>query len=132
MVDHLAGAVVLLAGGYLCVLGVATFVAPALAGRFLQGFAGSAQAHLLEMGLRIAVGVALIQRAPSLPNTAAFSGAGWLIALTSAALLVVPWRWHRRFAERVVPIITRHLRVFGLVSLLVGGVVLYAALGTGR
>ena len=127
MIDYLASAVVILVGGYLCTLGVAAFVAPALASRFLRGFAQSASAHLLELAIRIPVGVAFVIRAPRLPWEPVFAAVGWTIVITSLVLLAVPWRWHRRFAERFVPVVTRYLRWLGGASLGLGGLVLAAA-----
>jgi uncharacterized protein YjeT (DUF2065 family) len=56
----------------------------------------------------------------------AFVLAGWLLVVTTAGLALVPWRWHRAFAQRVVPHATRHLRWLGLASLLLAVLVLVA------
>ena len=41
-------------------------------------------------------------------------------------LLILPWRWHHAFAERVLPIVHRFLSVYGLAALAMGCVVLFA------
>lgn len=128
MVDQVAGATVILVGGYFCALGFAAFLAPALARRFLRGFAQSLSAHFLELGIRIPVGVAFILRAPKLPYEPVFAAVGWMIVITSLVLLAIPWRWHHRFAERVVPPVTRYLRWLGVASLGLGVVVVWAAI----
>jgi uncharacterized protein YjeT (DUF2065 family) len=56
----------------------------------------------------------------------AFVLAGWLLVVTTAGLALVPWRWHRAFAQRAVPYATRHLRWLGLACLLLAGLVLAA------
>jgi len=54
-----------------------------------------------------------------------------VLVVTSAALLLVPWQWHRRFAGRAVPQALRFLPLIGICSLLLGGLVLVAALRGG-
>lgn len=128
MVGHLAGATVILVGAYLCGLGMAAFLAPALARRFLSGFAQSASAHFLELGIRIPVGIAFVLRAPKLPYEPVVAALGWMVVITSLVLLAIPWRWHRRFAERVVPSVTQYLGWLGVASLGLGATVLWAAI----
>ena len=60
MIEPLATAVVLLAGLYLACLGAVALVAPALARRFLLGFARSRALHYLELTLRLIVGGAFL------------------------------------------------------------------------
>ncbi|OGT56122.1 MAG: hypothetical protein A3E01_17820 [Gammaproteobacteria bacterium RIFCSPHIGHO2_12_FULL_63_22] len=126
MIEILALAVVVLAGLYFIVLAAASLFFPALAGRFLLGFATSAFKHYAEMSLRVAVGIALIVQAPRMLFSSAFSLFGWLLLVTTAGLLLVPWQWHQRFAQRVVPMATRHITLVGLVSLVLGGLMLVA------
>jgi len=128
VIGQVAGATVVLVGGYFCALGLAAFLAPALATRFLRGFAQSASTHYLELGIRIPVGAAFILRAPELPREPLFTALGWMIVISSLVLLVIPWRWHRQFAERVVPPVARYLRWLGVASLGLGVVVLWAAI----
>ncbi len=129
MISLLALALVLLAGLYLVGLGVAVLARPAAASRFLLGFAGSGPLHYLELLVRIGVGLAFLHRAPAMLLPAVFSAFGWVLVITSAALLLVPWQWHRRFAERAVPQALRFLPLIGICSLLLGGGVWLAALG---
>lgn len=128
MVGPLAGATVILVGSYLCGLGMAAFLAPALARRFLSGFAQSASTHFLELGIRILVGIAFVLRAPKLPYEPVVAVLGWMVVITSLVLLAIPWRWHRRFAERVVPPVTQYLGWLGVASLGLGATILWAAI----
>jgi hypothetical protein len=132
MVDWIAKAVVLAAGLYLAVLGVALLARQASASRFLMGHATSAPLHYLEVCVRIGVGLAFVQSAPAMLAARVFNVVGWVLVGTSAVLLLVPWRWHRRVAERSVPQALRFTSLLGLASLLIGGGVLLALLLTPR
>lgn len=128
MIDTLASAVVFLAGLYLVGLAVASFVAPALATRFLLGFAGSAFAHYLELSLRLVVGGAFLLNAHNMVLPGAFAVLGWVLVITTAGLLAVPWQWHRSFAQRSVPHAVRYIRLLGVASLAFGAFVLLATI----
>lgn len=128
MIEAMAKGVVLAAGLYLAGLGVALLARPASAARFLMGHATSASLHYLELGVRIVVGLAFVHSAASMLAAVIFSVFGWVLVGTSAVLLLVPWRWHRRLAERYVPQALRFTPLLGLASLLMGGGVLLAAL----
>ena len=126
MIERLAPVAVLLAGLYLVCLGALSLAAPALARRFLLGFAGSRGFHYLELAVRLVVGGAFVVSAPMLRYPLAFSTFGWIIVATTVGLALVPWQWHRLLAQRTVPHALRFLPVLGLASLLLGGVVLFA------
>lgn len=128
LVETVALFVVVQAGVYLLALGVISLVRPALASRFLLGFAGSAGAHYTELSLRLLVGGALVVQAPQMAFSAGFDLFGWVLLATSASLLLMPWRWHQRFAQRVVPRATRYIALLGLVSAALGGGLLAAVL----
>jgi hypothetical protein len=97
-------------------LGLAVVIAtmPSRAERFLRSFASSARAHYTEQGLRLLVGTAIVNFAGLMWYPDVFRLFGWLIALTSIALLLIPWRWHHRLGTRVIPLTIRHMRLFGL------------------
>jgi len=56
----------------------------------------------------------------------AFNLFGWVLLVTSACLLLVPWRWHHRFAQFAVTRVTRYIGLVGVASLVLGGFVLVA------
>lgn len=124
----LAGSIVALAALWLVGLAWLLFARPAVARRFLGGFATSARAHYLEIGLRMLAGAALVTFAPASRVSQILAAFGWLLLGTSAALALVPWTWHHRFAERAVPLATRWAPLMGLVSLALGGFLVYAVL----
>lgn len=122
-----AGMVVVATGAYLVGLaGVALFARP-LAERFLGAFAQTARAHYLEQGLRLVAGFALVACAPFMAFPRMSAGLGWVIVITTAGLLLLPWRWHRRFALWVVPPLIRWLPVFALGALALGLFLLHGA-----
>lgn len=127
MLDLLSVIVLCAAGAYLVVLGVAAVAFPAQASRFLLAFAGSARAHYLELAIRLAVGCALLLRAPAMPLSGVWLAIGWVLIASTAILLLLPWRWHRAFAERSVPPVLRFIAPLGIASALLGIVLAAAA-----
>lgn len=123
MTTRLAALVVLLAGLYLIGLAGLALVAPDRARRLLGGFAGSARAHFLELGLRAVVGLAMLLYSPHMLLAAAFRVFGWILVISTFALAAVPWRWHQRFAGIAVPMVTRRLWLLALGSSAMGVVV---------
>ncbi len=132
MLNALAMMVVLLVGIYLIALGGAAWWFPERARRFLAGFASSAFTHYMELASRLLAGWALLHHAPEMRFSRLFVLVGWLLVLTTAALVAVPWRLHHRFARWAVPIATGHLRLVALASVLLGSVVVASViLGAG-
>ena len=126
MTEILAAVVVVLSGLYFLGLATASFLAPDHATRFLLGFAVSARAHYTELLLRFVVGFSLVHYATQMHFTRAFSLFGWVLVATTGILFLVPWRWHHRFGPQVVPPVTRHIKLLGAASLVLGSVILYA------
>jgi hypothetical protein len=128
MLSVLAMIVVVLVGLYFAGLSVVSLAAPARASSFLMGFASSASAHYAELLLRLVVGAAFVLAAPRVPLPGLFTIFGWLLIGTTAALFLVPWHWHRRFAQRVVPVALRYLPVVTVVSMAMGSFILWSAI----
>jgi hypothetical protein len=126
LIEVVALAAIVLAALYLLALGAAALLMPARSSRFLLGFARSPPIHLLELFLRFVVGAALVCYAPRMLLAGAFNLSGWVLLVTTTCLLLLPWRWHRRFAEYTVPRVTRHITLVGFASLAIGGVLLAA------
>ena len=98
-----------------------------LAERFLNLFASSAQTHYIEQVLRLVVGTSLIIFSPLMWYSYVFQIFGWLFVVTTLGLLLVPWQWHHRFAERVIPLVIHHLEIYGVATFVLGAFVLYSA-----
>ena len=126
MIDSLALLVLSAAGLYGLVFGATALLGPEQAARFLLGFAGTPLRHYTELAIRAAVGFAAVVAAPLLSASAAFVAFGWVLLVSTAGLLLVPWHWHRRMAQRTVPLAARHLRPIGLAALLGGALILDA------
>lgn len=128
LIEVLALAIVALAAVYLLALGAASLAVPAQASRFLLRFATTRTAHFTELLLRIVVGAALVVAAPRLLFPDAFDLFGWVLIVTTTCLVLIPWQWHRRFAQHAVPRAVRYIGLVGVVSLAFGGFVLVAVL----
>ena len=126
LLTALALVVVVLVALYMLALGTASLFVPAQASRFLLGFAGSPSVHFAELFLRLVAGAALVQYAPNMHFPAAFGLFGWVLLISTAGLLLVPWQLHRRFAQQAVPHAIRYIALIGAVSTAFGGFVLFA------
>ncbi|QQS40612.1 MAG: hypothetical protein IPM63_14760 [Acidobacteriota bacterium] len=120
-----AGIVVAFFGLFLIGLAALCVFRRPAAERFLSGFAASAKAHFTEHTIRFIVGAAFIVSSPSTIFPPLFLIFGWVLVVTSAILLVLPWRWHREYAKWAVPMVLRRLRLFAFGSLALGAFILY-------
>jgi hypothetical protein len=123
---QLAGFAVVAFALFLLAFTCVTFARPALARRFLGGFASSARTHYLEEVVRLVVGAALVVLSPVMRQPQLFWLIGWGVVVSSAALMCTPWRWHQRFAQRVLPAVLRHLKLSAVGPVAFGALLLYA------
>ena len=123
---NVVAAVVVVACGlfFIALTGVA-FTKPTIVERFFSAFASSARTHYLEQVLRLLVGAALVMLSPVMWQPNVFWLLGWAIVVSSAALLCIPWQWHHRFGERVLPILLRHLKLYAVGMFAFGALLLY-------
>lgn len=126
MIEVLALSVVIAGGLFFVSLGGVALLSPTHASRFLLGFAGSATKHYAELAVRFLVGGAFVFAAPATRGSGMFSLLGWTLLATTAGLLLIPWRWHHRFARRAVPEALRFLPLVGTSSVALGGLVLWS------
>jgi len=123
---NVAAAVVIVAFGlFLIAFSGVAFAKPAIAERFLTAFASSARTHYVEQVVRLLVGAALVVRSPIMWQPNMFRLVGWAIVVSSAVLLCLPWQWHHRLGERVLPLLLRHLRLYAAGSFAFGALLLY-------
>jgi hypothetical protein len=125
MMEVLSGVLVVAFGLFLIGLAVLIAIKPLLAERFLRAFASSARAHYVEQALRLIAGGATVIFAPSMWYPDLFRLFGWLIVVTAAMLLLLPWRWHYEFAKWAIPLVIRHRKPFALGALALGMLVFY-------
>ena len=121
----MAAVVVVAFGLALVAFSGVAFANPAIAERFLTAFACSARAHYVEQVVRVLIGAALVVRSPTMWQPNMFWLFGWAIVVSSAVLLCVPWQWHHRLGERVLPLLIRHLRLYVVGSSCFGTLLLY-------
>ena len=121
----LTGILVVAFGVFLIGLAVLIAVKPQLAERFLRSFASSARTHYAEQSLRLIVGGAMASLAPSMWYPHVFMLLGWMLAITAAALLLLPWRWHHEYGKRAMPLVIRHMRLFAVGAFVLGALVFY-------
>lgn len=120
--------IVMFFGVYLVGLAFIALARPSWATKFLYGFAASAFTHYLELFVRLMVGVALLLAAPKMMFEIVFTWFGWMLVATTVLLLAVPWRWHQRFAQQVVPMAAHYLWLLALGSFCCGSFILLSAL----
>jgi len=108
------------------------FAKPAIAERLLKPFASSARAHYVEQGFRLLVGAALVLLSPAMWQPKIFWLIGWVIVVSSAALMCVPWQWHHRFGERIRPAFFRYLWLYAAGAFAFGALLLYGVFAGGR
>ena len=121
-----AAVVIVAFGVFLIALTGVAFAKPALAERFVTAFASSARTHYAEQILRLLIGAALVVLAPTMWQPKLFWLLGWAVVMSSVALMCVPWQWHHRFAERVLPTVVRHLQLCAAGPCVFGALLLYA------
>lgn len=119
-VSALATTILVLTALYFIGLALVAVVAPARFDSFLLGFAQSPSVHWLEMAIRILVGLALWVESPEMPLPIVFRWGGIVLVATSLLMLALPYRWHRRFAERSVPRALRYRPALSAVSAAIG------------
>ena len=124
---NLLASLVLFASGILLIGFAATvYVRPALAERFLMSFASSARAHYLEQTFRLMMGASIVVLSPTMWQTTAFSVLGWSIVVSSVALMLIPWKWHHRLGEHILPKLARHMKLFATAVFAFGVLLLFA------
>lgn len=84
--------------------------------------------NLLEQGLRLMAGSALIVRSPLSKLPWLFEVGGWLLVVTSILIIALPVRWHAAYgvwwSKRLTPTIVRTLAP---VPAVMGGGLIYLA-----
>lgn len=121
----LAAFVVIACGVLFIVFAAMAFAKPEGAKRFLLRFASSARTHYTEQACRLLVGAALIVRSPVMWQPSLFWLIGWAIVVSSAVLICLPWQWHHRLGQHMLPVVVRRLRLYGAGAFAFGALLLY-------
>lgn len=93
---------------------------------FLNAFVKTPWHHFLEQTLRLIVGAALVVQAPNMAFSEFFGVFGWVIIITSLTLVGLPWRWHRTFAQKVIPTVIKFIQLYGILCLALGIFIIYS------
>ena len=121
----LSGVVVVGFGLFLIGLAALIIAMPSRAEGFLRAFGSSALTHYTEQGFRLVVGAAIVNLASSMRYPELFKLFGWLIVVSTAGLLLIPWQWHNKFGTLVMPSVFRRMRLFALGACALGAFILY-------
>jgi hypothetical protein len=131
VMNSLAGIVVGGCGLFLIGLTGIVFAKPALAERFFMSFASSARAHYVEQAFRLLIGASLVVLSPAMWQTNMFRLIGWVIVVSSIGLIHIPWRWHHRFGQLVLPMVVRYMRLYAVGLFAFGALLLYGVFSVG-
>lgn len=93
--------------------------------QLLEAFAKTPFHHFLEQALRLVIGASLVVVSPHMLLTNIFLVFGWVMLITSLALIGLPWHWHKKFAQKVIPPVIKFIHVYGTLSLTLGIFTLY-------
>jgi hypothetical protein len=128
MIQSIAQILVLLSALFLFFLACLSLFTPKHAVRFLGGFASSAKAHYLEMIVRLIVGAAFVINAPTMLYSKVFMVFGWLLVGSTVILILLPWRWHQVFGQKIASPVIGKTWLIGIGSLLLSAAIFFAAL----
>ncbi len=124
--DLLTSAFILLFALFLIILSGIMMVNSKWGRKFLESFASSAKAHYTEMAIRLVFGASLILHESYDHYGYYLQLLGWVVVITTIGLLVFPWRWHHKFAGKVIPPVIRFMKLYGLVLLISGAFLIWA------
>lgn len=127
--DWIYSFIILVAALFLIGFAFIAVIKPAPAKHFLRQFAASAQVHYSEQLVRIIFGLSLILYSPQMLYSEGFFYFGWLLVVTSIGLLCIPWWWHKKFADKVIPWVIRLLLIYAIGCLALGSILIYGVLG---
>lgn len=120
---------VILAGIWLILVAGLMWFAPDRCLRWLGLMASTWPINIIELGLRMLAGLALVGRAEMSKSPAIFEICGWFIAVTSVMILLTPRRAHAAYAvwwSSKLP--TSFVRIMAFPTALGGALIAYMAI----
>ena len=124
----LSGLIILLVAAWLIGFAWWCVAKPTRAAHFLHRFASTRRAHYTEQILRLVAGMAIVAHAQAMSYPDLFQIFGSILIITSATLMLLPWSLHQRFAQWVIPQAVRFLRLYALVSFVLGAILAWAVI----
>jgi hypothetical protein len=125
-IQLVSGLVVVASAVLLIGVAVLVFAKPAVAERFFRGFASSARTHFAEQIFRLLFGGSLVIYSSAMWQSGAFRLVGWLLVVSSVTLMLLPWQWHQRFGQKIMPRFIRFMWLYAIGSFAFGAFILYA------
>jgi hypothetical protein len=107
-------------------LGIAISIRPRRAEQFLGAYASTAGAHFTEQAVRLVIGFALVILYPSMGYSNILTRFGLIIILTTLELLLIPWKWHYKFGEWVIPPVIRYVKIYSIGVFVLGIFLLFS------
>lgn len=120
--------VVWLSAAFLLVGGATVLLSPRAATRFIDGFVRSAQINFLEAALRFVAGLSFMGASPEMKLSPLFFWFGAALSVSALAMMFL-YDAHKRYAAWAIPFVKRILPLYGLLSLALGGFVIWALSG---
>lgn len=124
----IAGLIVVSIGVAFLAFSVVAIFRADFAREFLRMFANSRQAHFVEQGIRLVTGASLVVYSPATSASNLYLLFGEVLIATSVVLLILPWRLHQRFANLVIPFVSKYLVLYAICTAILGVAVLYGVL----
>ncbi len=118
--DLLSEIVIYIFALFLISLSVIMTAHPKWGRKFLESFASSAKAHFTEMSIRLVFGLSLIFHESYDHYGYYLQIIGWVVVITTIGLLIFPWKWHHKFASKVIPPVIRFMKLYALMLLIFG------------
>lgn len=118
-------ALIMIAAIFLLLFGGTALARPAKARNFLAGYASTAKLNALEAILRFIAGLAFIGGAPILKFSQFYLAFGIILAVTAVPMFFLH-KQHQKFAAWAVPFAVKILPLYGMMSLIFGGFILYS------
>jgi len=126
IINLLSGVVISFFCIFLFGLAIMIVIKPQRAEQFLSSFASSARAHYTEQIARLSIGTAMVVFAPSMWYSNLFYLFGWILIVTTIALLLMPWQWHHKLGEWAIPLTLQYMKFYALGAFLLGILVIYS------
>lgn len=99
-----------------------------LAISFLTSFASTAKAHYLEQSIRLIAGASILIYSENMLFPKIFNLFGWIFMITSAILMLTPWKWHQSFGKVAMPLVIKNLILYAIAAAAMGMIILYCVI----
>ncbi|HMS68092.1 MAG TPA: hypothetical protein PKD18_08130 [Saprospiraceae bacterium] len=95
---------------------------------FISAFASTAKAHFIEQSLRLIAGASILIYSENMLFPKIFNLFGWILMMTSAILMLTPWKWHQSFGKVAMPLVIKNLILYAIAAAAMGMIILYCVI----